>query len=115
MIVGLPFEIYRRTGSTLATGGMVLAYLVPSIALGSVAGVFVDRWDRRRLMVAVNLVLAVTLLPLLLIDSLGLWVAYAVLLVASSVEQLFRPAEGALLPDLLENADDDLARQNRAP
>ena len=112
LIVGLPFEIYRRTGSTLATGGMVLAYLVPSIALGSVAGVFVDRWDRRRLMVAVNLVLAVTLLPLLLIDSLGLWVAYAVLLVASSVEQLFRPAEGALLPDLLENADDDLVTAN---
>jgi Na+/melibiose symporter-like transporter len=112
LIVGLPFEIYRRTGSTLATGAMVLAYLVPSIALGSVAGVFVDRWDRRRLMVAVNLVLAVTLLPLLFIDALGIWVAYVVLLVASSLEQLFGPAEGALLPDLLESPDDDLVTAN---
>jgi Na+/melibiose symporter-like transporter len=112
LIVGLPFEIYRRTGSTLATGAMVLAYLVPSIALGSVAGVFVDRWDRRRLMVAVNLVLAIALLPLLFIDALGIWVAYVVLLVASSLEQLFGPAEGALLPDLLDSPDDDLVTAN---
>ena len=59
LIVGLPFEIYRRTGSTLATGAMVLAFLIPSIALGSIAGVFVDRWDRQRLMVVINLILAI--------------------------------------------------------
>ena len=58
LFVGLPFEIYRLTGSTLATGGMVLAMLVPRIVLGSVAGVYVDRWDRRRLMIMVNLLLA---------------------------------------------------------
>jgi MFS family permease len=112
LIVGLPFEIYRRTGSTLATGAMVLAYLVPSIFLGSVAGVFVDRWDRKRLMVIINLVLAVALLPLLAIDALGLWVAYAVLLLTSVLEQLFGPAEGALLPNLLESPDDDLVTAN---
>ena len=55
LFVGLPYEIYRLTGSTLATAGMVLAFLVPDILLGSVAGVYVDRWDRRRLMVVVNL------------------------------------------------------------
>lgn len=112
LIVGLPFEIYRRTGSTLATGAMVLAYLIPSIVIGSFAGVFVDRWDRRRLMVAVNVVLALAVLPLLAIDALGLWVAYAVLLLTSSLEQLFSPAETALLPNLLENPDDDLITAN---
>lgn len=112
LIVGLPFEIYRRTGSTLATGGMVLAFLIPSILLGSVGGVFVDRWDRRRLMVTINLVLAVAVLPLLAIDAVGLWVAYAVLFTMSCLEQLFGPAETALLPNLLENADDDLVTAN---
>ncbi|HEX2141990.1 MAG TPA: MFS transporter, partial [Candidatus Limnocylindria bacterium] len=112
LIVGLPYEVYRRTGSTLATGAMVLAFLVPSIVLGSVAGVFVDRWDRRRLMIAVNLLLAIAILPLLVIDAVGLWVAYAVLLVTSSLEQVFHPAEGALLPNLLENPDDDLLTAN---
>jgi predicted MFS family arabinose efflux permease len=112
LIVGLPFEIYRRTGSTLASGAMVLAFLVPSIVLGSVAGVFVDRWDRRRLMVVIDLVLAVCILPLLGVDALGIWVAYVVLFVTSSLGQLFNPAEGALLPNLLENADDDLVTAN---
>jgi predicted MFS family arabinose efflux permease len=112
LIVGLPFEIYRRTGSTLATGAMVLAYLIPSVTLGSLAGVFVDRWDRKRLMVGVNLVLAVAVLPLLLMDALGIWIAYAVLLTSSSLEQLFSPAENALLPNLLEHPDDDLITAN---
>jgi predicted MFS family arabinose efflux permease len=112
LIVGLPFEIYRRTGSTLATGGMVLAYLLPPILFGSVAGVFVDRWDRRRLMVAINLLLALIILPLLAIDVIGLWIAYVVLFVASAVELLFKPAESALLPDLLEHPDDDLITAN---
>jgi predicted MFS family arabinose efflux permease len=112
LIVGLPFEIYRRTGSTLATGAMVLAFLIPSILLGSVAGVFVDRWDRQRLMVVINLLLALVMLPLLAIDALGIWIAYVVLFVGSSLELLFTPAEGALLPNLLENPDDDLVTAN---
>ncbi|MEO8246601.1 MAG: MFS transporter [Chloroflexota bacterium] len=112
LITGLPLEIYRRTGSTLATGGMVLAFLVPSIVLGSVGGVFVDRWDRRRLMVLINVVLALAVLPLLAIDALGLWIAYAVLFLMSCLEQLFGPAETALLPNLLDNSDDDLVTAN---
>src|ERR1044071_898697 len=75
LVVGLPVEIYRRTGSTLATAGMVLASLIPAITLGSITGIFVDRWDRRRLMIAVNVLLALSILPLLIIDSLGIWVA----------------------------------------
>ena len=112
LITGLPLEIYRRTGSTLATGGMVLAFLVPSIVLGSLGGVFVDRWDRRRLMLLINVVLALAVLPLLAIDALGLWIAYAVLFLMSCLEQLFGPAETALLPNLLDNADDDLVTAN---
>ncbi|HLB44566.1 MAG TPA: MFS transporter, partial [Candidatus Limnocylindrales bacterium] len=112
LFVGLPFEIYRLTGSTLASAGMVLAFLVPSILLGSVAGVFVDRWDRRRLMVAVNLLQAVSLLPLLLVGELGLWVAYAVLVVESSLSQLFSPAQVALMPSLLAGGKDELLTAN---
>jgi MFS family permease len=112
LFVGLPFEIYRLTNSTLATAGMVLAFLIPNILLGSVAGVFVDRWDRRRLMVTVNLLQAVSLLPLLLVPQLGLWVIYAVLLVESSVSQLFNPAQVALMPSLLAGGEDELLTAN---
>ncbi len=112
LFVGLPYEIYRLTGSTLAMAGMSLAFWVPNILLGSVAGVYVDRWDRRRLMVAVNLIQALIILPLLLIDQLGLWVIYAVLVAESSVSQLFQPAKVALMPSLLTGGKDELLTAN---
>jgi MFS family permease len=112
LFVGLPYEIYRLTGSTIATAGMLLSFLIPNILLGSVAGVYVDRWDRRRLMVVVNLLQAAILLPLLLVNELGLWVIYAVLLIESSVSQLFGPAQVALMPSLLAGGEDDLLTAN---
>ncbi len=112
LFVGLPYEIYRLTGSTLATAGMVVSFLVPNILLGSVAGVYVDRWDRRRLMVTVNLLQAASLLPLLLVGQLGLWVVYAVLVVESSVSQLFNPAQIALMPSLLAGGEEELLTAN---
>jgi MFS family permease len=101
LIAALPFEVFRRTGSTLATAAVLIAGLAPAIVLGSAAGVFVDRWDRRRLMVLVNIGLALALLPLFAIDIVGLWVVYAVLFAMSALEQLFIPAEVALLPQLV--------------
>jgi MFS family permease len=112
LFVGLPYEVYRRTGSTIATAGMTLAFLVPNILLGSVAGVYVDRWDRRRLMIAVNLIQALSILPLLLVDQVGLWVVYAVLVTESSVSQLFRPAQVALVPSLLRGGREELLTAN---
>src|SRR5690242_5341651 len=73
-----PFEVYRRTDSTVATAGIVLAGLVPACLLSSPAGVLVDRYNRRNLMVRVNVVSAAALLPLMLVDAVGLWVVYAV-------------------------------------
>lgn len=112
LFVGLPYEIYRLTGSTLATAGMVFAFLVPNILLGSVAGVFVDRWDRRRLMVTVNLLQALSILPLLLVPQFGLWLIYAVPLLESSISQLFGPAQVALMPTLLEGGEEELLTAN---
>jgi MFS family permease len=112
LFVGLPYEVYRLTGSTLATAGMVLSGLIPRILVGSIAGVYVDRWDRRRLMIGVNLLQAVSILPLLLVPQLGLWVVYAVLVVESSISQLFGPAETAIMPLLLKGGKDELLTAN---
>ncbi len=102
LFVGLPLFVYQLTGSTLATGGMFMARLLPSLLLGSVAGVFADRWDRRRLMIVANLLLALGLLPLLAVRSADrLWIVYLVSFWEASVAQFFRPAEGALLPRLV--------------
>jgi Na+/melibiose symporter-like transporter len=100
---GLAFQVYVLTGSTLASGGLLLSSFVPMVVLGSLAGVFVDRWDRRRTMIVTNLLHAILLLPLLAVrDESAIWIVYAVVLVQSCLQQFFRPAEQALIPVLVE-------------
>jgi MFS family permease len=107
----LPVYIYQLTGSTMATGTMLATVVTPRLLLGSVAGVFVDRWDRRRTLIVANLVLAFGLLPLLLVSSADwLWLAYAVAFWQAAVAQFVKPAEGALLPRLV--SDDELVTAN---
>jgi len=106
LFTGLPLFVFDLTGSTLSTAGVFAASMLPRIVWGSLAGVLVDRWDRRRTLVATNLVQAVGLLPLLLVDSHGrLWIVYAVAFFQASLEELATPAEGALLPRLVPEAE----------
>ncbi|GAA1557643.1 MFS transporter [Kribbella sancticallisti] len=101
---GLAFHVYVLTGSTLASGGLLLASFLPPVLLGSLAGVFVDRWDRRRTMIVTNLLHAIVLLPLLLVhDESAIWLIYLVILGQSCLQQFFRPAEQSLVPSLVES------------
>lgn len=102
LIVALPFYIYQRTGSALATGAMFVVETLPRLFLGSLAGVFVDRWNRRRTMIAADLFRALILLPLLLIHSRDtIWLAYVVALAENIISQFFSPAYAALIPILV--------------
>jgi MFS family permease len=102
LFVALPFFVYERTGSALATGAMFMAETLPRLVFGSVAGVFVDRWDRKRTMVLSDLSRAVILLPLLLVAAGGpVALVYAVAFVEASVSMLFLPAKNALVPNLV--------------
>jgi len=109
--IGLVYHVFVLTNSTVVSAILMLSSFVPQLLLGSVAGVFVDRWDRRRTMVVTNLLLAVGLLPLLLVhDASRVWVVFIVLFYESSVAQFFVPAEQALLPRLVD--DDQLITAN---
>jgi predicted MFS family arabinose efflux permease len=106
LFAGLPLIVYQMTGSTLALGLTGIANSVPRLLLGSVAGVFVDRWDRRRTMLIADLLLGLVLLPMLLVTSAErLWLLVVALMVESSVVQFYKPAEGALLPRLVPSED----------
>jgi Na+/melibiose symporter-like transporter len=104
--VGLAYSVYAVTGSTLASAATLLSSFIPQVVVGSVAGVFVDRWDRKRTMVVANLVLAAGLLPLLLVTGAHrIWLVYAVLAAEAVVEVFFAPAEQAMLPRVVSDAD----------
>ncbi len=101
LLVGLPIYIYSLTHSIAATSGSFLAEQIPQILLGSVAGVFVDRWNRKWVIVITNLGLALGLIPLLFIhDASQVWLVYLVAVIESCLSQ-FLSAESALLPRLV--------------
>ncbi len=102
LIVALPFHIYAVTGSALATSAWIMAHILPGVLFGSMAGVFVDRWDRRKTMIAISLLQALTIPFLLLVESQEwIWIVYVVGFLESTLSQFFSPAESALLPTLV--------------
>jgi predicted MFS family arabinose efflux permease len=109
--IGLAFWVYARTHSTLASAFTLLASFLPQILVGSLAGVFVDRWSPKRTMIVSNLLLGAGLLPLLLPGSTGkMWVVYVVLAWEGVVQQFFLPSEQKAVPLLVET--DHLLRVN---
>jgi MFS family permease len=100
--IALPVYVYTVTHSALATSLMAIAAFLPQPVLGSVAGVFVDRWSRKRTVMICNLLMMLGLLPLLLVHTASsLWIIYPVLLGESVLVQFFRAAASALLPTLV--------------
>ena len=103
LIAAIPFHIYAVTGSAFATGAWLMAYIAPGVIFGSVAGVFVDRWDRKRTMVITNLMQTAVILVLLLAQTPDtIWLIYVVAFIEASLAQFFSPAENALLPSLVD-------------
>lgn len=102
LIAALPFHVYALTESALATSGLLMAYIAPGIIFGSVAGVFVDRWDRKRTMVLTSLMQVAIILVLTAVRSADMvWLIYIVAFMEATLGQFFRPAENALLPTLV--------------
>ncbi|HCT79507.1 MAG TPA: MFS transporter [Micromonosporaceae bacterium] len=104
--VALPIYVYQLSDSAGATAAAVAARVGMGMLAAPLAGVLVDRWDRKRVMVIANLAQAITLLPLLAVDSAGeLWIAYLVIAAQCVCAVFVAPAEHALLPRLVPQAD----------
>ena len=111
LLVGLPVWVLQLTGSSLVTASVFLVGLLPGLVVGPLAGVLVDRWDRRRTLVAVSLAQAAFLLPLLAVDGRDrLWIVYLVMAVEAALAQLNDPARNALVPAMV--ARDELVGAN---
>ena len=102
LFAALPFFVYRLTGSVLATGGMFMVQVVPPLVFGSIAGVFVDRWDHRWTMIGSSLFRGIVLLILLGVRSADMvWLVYLTGFLESTASRFFGPANNALLPTLV--------------
>lgn len=90
--------VYTLTHSAAAVSGVLAAQYIPVFLLGPLAGVFVDRWDRRQIMLISDLIRAgVATLPLLAPASLRLEAIYASVFLISALGRFFLPAESGVL------------------
>jgi MFS family permease len=110
VILAVPIAVNRLTGSTMMVGLAYMTNSLPVLLLGPLAGVFVDRWDRRRVMIASDLLRAGLVLCLLLVRSREqVWLFYLIGFLAACVSQFFLPARSAVLPLIVPQQADWLA------
>lgn len=94
--------VQRLTGSTVALAGLLIATTLPNLAVGSLSGVYVDRFDRKKIMVASDLARAVLVLGFVYADTARLIpLIYGVAFTQAAVGTLFRPARSAFLPQVV--------------
>ncbi|MBW3659024.1 MAG: MFS transporter, partial [Actinobacteria bacterium] len=88
-----------RAGA-FALSGIMVARVLPTLLLGPVAGVYVDRWDRKRTLIATDIGRGLVMIWVALVgDVFQLFVATFLIEVMST---LFIPAKDATLPNLVD-------------
>ena len=110
MSLAASIMIYRLTGSALSVGLMLMATAAPSILFGLVAGVLVDRLNRRSIMIAADLTRAVLVFLIPFLVPLNIAWLYVIVLLTSCVSQFFEPAHAAVVPEVA--TDEELASAN---
>jgi MFS family permease len=103
--------VFRVTHSALNVGLVLIVTAVPTLVFGLVAGVFVDRFDRKKILLAADLIrgLLVVLIPTA-VDNFGLPGLYGIIFLAASVRQFFDPAWESVLPEIA--SEEELTKAN---
>jgi MFS family permease len=101
VLFGLTVIVVESTSSNTAVSLLILTFLVPAVLFSAVAGVYVDRIDRRLILIATNFLRGIAFIALYLAGT-----NFAVILLlnifVSTVTVFFAPAELAMIPVLVE-------------
>jgi len=102
--------VYEKTGSAFLVGVTLMATAVPSLVVGLLAGVFVDRYDRRSIMLASNLGQAVIVAAIPFLLGVNVALLFVAILLNAGVKQFFDPAYESIIPEIA--SDEELAAAN---
>jgi MFS family permease len=109
--LALVIVITQLTGSAGAVALLLLVMTVPRLLFGMVAGVFVDRWNRKHIMVVADAARGLLSLCLVwLATPETVWLIYPLAFVVSSLGVFFMPARGAVMKAILK--EDELLPAN---
>ena len=111
--LALPLLVFKLTGSAVNLAITSAAQFVPYLLFGLVIGALVDRVDRKRLMIAVDLgrtAVIASIPALAAVDALSVWWIYAAAFLSATLTIAFDSAEFAAIPSLVDR--DDLVTAN---
>ncbi len=100
--------MFKLTGSALALGAALAIYTAPQLFFGLAIGAWTDRTDRKRLMIVVDLLSAVTIASVAAASGaslLSVWWIYAVVFVSSTLSIFFVAAEFGAIPSLVDSRE----------
>lgn len=96
----LALRVYENTNSNTAVSGLFMAYGIPAVLFGLVAGTLVDRLDKRRVLMLCDLIRGVFVLALLFLSQ-NMIVVYVITFLNALITQFYVPSEAPLIPKLV--------------
>lgn len=93
---------FEMTKSNTAVSLIVLSFTVPTIIFGILAGVYVDRWDKKQVLFLTNVIRAFLLLLLVFFFSGNLFFIFLLSFAIAIATQFFIPAETPMIPILVK-------------
>jgi MFS family permease len=107
--------VFKLTGSALNVGLVLMVTAIPTLFVGLFAGVFVDRFDRKKILLASDFLRgAIVLMIPIAFDALGkesgMVVMYGLLFLSATVRTFFDPAWESVLPEIA--SEDELTQAN---
>ena len=98
---GIMVLVQTRSNSSAHMSVAVMTLILPSVVFGLVAGAYVDRRDKRWVLIGTNVLRAVIMLGYVVFTDL-LALVYITNFVFSTIGQFFAPAEAAMIPAIVE-------------
>ena len=104
--------VYEVTDSAFALALTFLVATLPNLVFSPIAGTFVDRWDKKQVLVVSDILRAALVLLVPVAVLVDVWLAYPLVFLITTVSIFFRPARIAILPRIVP--DKDLLSANSA-
>lgn len=100
----LAIQTYNLTGKNTAVSLLTLSFIVPQALFGSLAGVIVERYDKKSVLFITNFSRALVVLLFLLTGETVFFIYFLAVLI-SLITQFFVPAEAPIIPTLVPKKD----------
>ena len=107
-VVAVAWQVYLLTHSAIALGLIGLVQAIPRLIFSLVGGVFADVFDRRKLLIVIEIVLALMSAILALCTAynvINMVIIYSVVLIAASVSSFEFPTRQSMIPTLVRREE----------